>query len=281
MSSPMATWSSDLEAGDLRPERGAVSDNPIEVERRLKVFDEGHQPHFAEPLVPREDTRALVLMYHSIDKSQHLRTVWPWDFEAHIERLRKEHVEIVRLSQLIDFMYGDIQQLPARVAVITVDDGEVLFHKYAWPILKKHRAPFALGIITQPTEVSGHARALSWAQLGEMLASGLCEIASHSHKHVALTGMKSDAIDFELNHSRRLIAEHTGFVPQAFIYPLGAFDRRVETRVRSARYRAAFTAVGGPVSAATSPFRIHRFKMQRTTSYTAFARFFERAAATR
>ncbi len=236
---------------------------------------------FVEPLVPREQTRAIVLMYHSIDVSMALRTVWPWDFEQHIKRLRENHTEIIALSQLVDFLHGDIQQLPRRVAVLTIDDGEVLFHKYAWPILQRHAAPFALGIITRPTEMAEHARALNWAQLREMLASGLCEIASHGHRHLALTRLHGAALDLELHHSRELIRAHTGFVPQAFIYPLGAHDSRVVKSVRSARYRAAFTATGYPVDASSSPYRIHRFQMQRTTSYAALTRFFERVPATR
>lgn len=261
------------------------SASPLEVERHVKVFDGPHghldAPAFREPLVAREQTRAIVLMYHSIDLSQALRTVWPWDFEEHIKRLRDNHIEIIALSQLVGFLYGSVPRLPARVAVITIDDGEVLFYKYAWPILQRHAAPFALGIITKPTEFAAHAHALSWAHLNEMLASGLCEIASHGHTHAALTGLKDDEMDFELNHSRDLITAHTGVVPEAFIYPLGAFNERVVSRVENARYRAAFTAVGFPVGAASSPFRINRFKMQRTTSYTALTRFFEREHGSR
>lgn len=262
---------------ELSPE-----ESPIALERPIKSFGgargtEARPPvQLAEPLVPRERTRAIVLMFHSIDKSDSVRTVWPWDFEAHIQRLRDHHIEIIHLSQLVGFLYGDIERLPARVAVITIDDGEVLFHKYAWPILKRQKAPFTLGIITRPTELAEHAHALSWDHLTEMLGSGLCEIASHGHMHLSSTALKDDELDFELNHSRALIGAHTGFVPQAFIYPLGAFDERVVERVRNARYRAAFTAVGHPVGADASPYRIPRFKMQRGTAYNAVTRFFER-----
>lgn len=258
------------------------TESPIALERPIKAFAGAvfeHAPKFVEPLVDREQTRAIVLMFHSIDKSDSVRAVWPWDFDAHIERLRDHHIEIIPLSQLVAFLYGDVDRLPARVAVITVDDGEVLFYKYAWPIVNKHRAPFALGIITRPTELAEHARALSWAHLSEMLGSGLCEIASHGHMHLASTGLKDEELDFELNHSRALIGTYTGFVPQAYIYPLGAFDQRVVDRVRNARYRAAFTAVGHPVGADASPFRIPRFKMQRGTAYNAVTRFFEREHA--
>lgn len=262
------------------------SDSPNGAERRIKRFEsvpptDRPAPTYEQPLVPREQTRAIVLMYHSIDVSKKLSTVWPWDFEAHIERLRKDHIEIIPMSHLIDFLHGDIAQLPQRVAVITIDDGEVLFHKYAWPILEKHHVPFTVAIITKPTQLAAHAHALSWDQLNEMLSSGLCEIASHGHMHLALTGLRGAALDFELEHSRALIEAHTGFVPQAFMYPLGAFNSDVIERVRSAGYRAAFGAVGGAVHASSSPYRVHRFKMQRTTAHNAFARFFERVEPSR
>ncbi len=258
-----------------------ATQSPIALERPIKrepAPGTGVGATFTEPLVPRAETRGIVLMYHSIDRRQRPESVWPWDFEAHLRILRESHIEIIRLSQLVDFLYGDIAELPARVAVITIDDGEELFFKYAWPILLRHHVPFALGIITKPTELAAHARALSWDQLVEMKASGLCEIASHGHMHLGSTGLVDADLDFELEHSRALIGEHTGVLPQAFIYPLGAFDERVVSRVRSAQYRAAFTAVGKAVRADTHPFRIPRYGVHNRTAHNAFTRFFEQQA---
>jgi biofilm PGA synthesis lipoprotein PgaB len=255
------------------------SESPIEAERREKHFDEPAREAavFREPLAPRADTRAIVLMYHGIDRRAAGRSVPPWEFEEHLVRLRDYHVEIIRLSQLLDFLEGTIEALPRRVAVLTIDDGEVLFHKYAWPLLLKYAAPFALGIITEPTEQAAHAKALDWDMLREMVASGLCEIASHGHTHKPLTGLfDPQAIDTELDLSRTLIESHTGFVPQAFIYPLGAFDEDIEARVAEAGYRAAFTAVGHPFGADQPRYRIPRFAMERGTAYESLTLFFER-----
>jgi peptidoglycan/xylan/chitin deacetylase (PgdA/CDA1 family) len=263
-----------------------ASENPIEAERRIKpaAAPPDEPPPFAqplplaEPLAPRADTRAIVLMYHGIDMRRAGRSVRPWELEEHIRRLRANHVEIIALSRLIDFLEGAVVELPRRVAVLTIDDGEVLFHKYAWPILREHAVPFALGIITEPTELAEHAKALSWAQLGEMVASGLCEIASHGHTHTALTALDAQEAGMELDLSRRLIEAHTGFVPQAFIYPLGAFDEDVEARVAEAGYRAAFTAVGQPLGAGAPRFRLARFNMERNTPYESLTLYFERPA---
>lgn len=232
-------------------------------------------PSFAQPLVERHETRAIVLMYHSIDHGQTLRTVWPWDFEAQIARLVDNGTEIVRMSQLIAFLEGRIERLPRRVAVLTIDDGEVLFHKYAWPILKRRRVPFALGIITKPTEVAAHARALSWTHLREMLDSGLCEIASHSHMHDALTALKPEEVDRELVLSRQLIEQHLGVVPEAFIYPIGATNADIMQRVRGAGYQAAFGAVGSVIDASAPLYNLPRFKVQQNTSLDAMKVFFD------
>ncbi len=226
-------------------------------------------------VVPRADTRALVLLYHNIDYSQGPAGVRPWNFEAQILKVRKMGAEIIPLSQLVSFLEGKIQ-LPKRVAVITIDDGARSFYRYAYPILVKHRVPFTLSIITKVAEQSRYTAGLSWAQLKTMLASGLCEIASHGHTHRSLGNLRDRAIRFELDYSRILLEQYTGVRPLVFAYPTGSTNSRVQSHTRAAGYRAALGVRGYTIDMHTSPFRIPRFEMRNLTSLAAMPSYLER-----
>ena len=226
------------------------------------------QPVFSQPLVERHETRAMVLMYHSIDLGLTDRSVWPWHLEAQIRRMRKERTEIIPMSRFMDFLEGKIR-LPRHVAVITIDDGERLFFKHGYPIFLQHRVPFTLGIITDAVERSDRSGSLSWDELREMMATGLCEIANHSHLHLGMRKMKSRELDREILHSRDLIAKHLGVGPLVFFYPLGSFNPLAIKHLKKAGYRGAFTVVGNTVTAGVARYAIPRYQVNHRTAVQA------------
>jgi peptidoglycan/xylan/chitin deacetylase (PgdA/CDA1 family) len=94
-----------------------------------------------------------------------------------------------------------------------------------------------------------------------MVASGLCEVASHGHLHRRLDVLDERAARRELETSRALIARELGRAPLAYFYPLGARDERAEERAARAGYRAAFGATGGAIAVG----HFSRFAVPRTT----------------
>jgi peptidoglycan/xylan/chitin deacetylase (PgdA/CDA1 family) len=105
-------------------------------------------------------------------------------------------------------------------------------------------------------------RSLDWAQVREMLASGLVEIGAHTHSHVILSRARADTVEQELRHSRQLIEEHTGRAPRLFCYPnggLGDYNAATEQALRQCGFRSALTTVQG-LNAQDSPvFELRRF----------------------
>ncbi len=275
-------------AGLTAPPEAALSDvtqigssSPVALERRVKAWSPlRRQTPFSQPTVPRSQTRAIVLMYHGISHSSATRTVFPWNLEEQILRLRQNGTEIIRLSTLVAFLRGHPERLPARVAVLTIDDGEASFLKHAYPVLLKHRAYFALGIITRVAALGASVRGLDWQQLRTMLGSGLCELASHGHNHIGMARLSEPELSFELTHSRDLIELNTGVRPEVFVYPLGSVTRKVAAAARRTGYLAALTAVGASIDADVWPFKIPRFGMTRTTTLEAMHVFFDAAVAT-
>ena len=104
---------------------------------------------------------------------------------------------------------------------------------------------------------------VSWDEIREMVASGLCEVASHGHRHQNLARAETMAAWFELAESRRLIGDRMGTVPATFVYPFGASNREVDLLTQRAGYSAAFTAWAGAAKHDSPRYRIPRVGMAR------------------
>jgi peptidoglycan/xylan/chitin deacetylase (PgdA/CDA1 family) len=210
-------------------------------------------------LAPRDRTRAVVLLYHAFDVGPEPLGLSSQRFEQQLERLERDGVVVVPLSALVEFLEGS-RELPERVAVITIDDAHRSVYHKAFPILKRKAVPFSLGVPTAFVEKRG-TPTLRWSQIREMIDSGLCELASHGHRHRRLGVLDARAAAEELELSRELIERETGVRPSAYFYPLGAVDSTAERRVHTAGYRAAFGATGGAIAFDAFP----RFRVPRTT----------------
>jgi peptidoglycan/xylan/chitin deacetylase (PgdA/CDA1 family) len=230
-----------------------------------------------EPEVAPEETRAIVLTYHTLASSQMLRAVSPEEFERQLLWMRDNHVEIVPLSRLVDHLLRGAR-LPRKVAVVTIDDGERGFYLHGYPAALRHRVPFALGLPTLFIEQAEKRKTLTWEMIREMLASGLCEIASHSHTHSDLIKLSPRWLTRELALSRELIEQHTGVKPASFFYPMGSLNHAVVAETRRHGYEAGFIAMGGQIQRSTDPFRIPRFDIRGDTDARMLQILFARAA---
>jgi len=236
-----------------------------------------------EPVVEAQCTKAIIFLYHGFDRGSGALSVNSSTLDSHLDWLRRNRVATLSMDQLLAFLDGRIQ-LPAKVALIAIDDGDATVHSRAWPILRRHGARFVLGLPTRLME-SGRRGLLSWDQVREMVDSGLAEVASHGHVHQGLVHFGAERAARELSLSRQILQERTGRVPQAFFYPLGSVDDRAEAFVRDAGFAAAFTAQGGPISRASTPrFRVPRVTVEhQRTSLAGFygAKFWQPTAAQR
>ena len=207
----------------------------------------GAAPSYREPVVSREQTRILVLMYHAFNRGSGDLSVDDFELENQLAWLADHHVQIVSLDDVVQFLDGRIQ-LPSRVAVITIDDGDKSVYRIAWPILQRHRAHFTLGLPTKLMQENTRHRMLTWDQVREMVHTGLCDVASHGHEHRSIVYLSDRAALDQLEESKRILREQTGRDPSVFIYPLGSFDDRTSALVKQAGYAAAFKAMGAPIA---------------------------------
>jgi peptidoglycan/xylan/chitin deacetylase (PgdA/CDA1 family) len=147
--------------------------------------------------------------------------------------------------------------------LITFDDGYESVYRYAFPVLKKHRFPAVVFLITSlvgksppnpdPTAITY----LTWSQIREMHESGLVDFQSHTHAmHYlvpgnplptpALVASPPEQVLADLEASRRAISEHLGYLPVALAYPYGAYTAQTAQLARQAGFRLAFTTRPGP-----------------------------------
>lgn len=229
---------------------------------------------FRLPTVPRDQTRARVLLYHRIGWGKLPRPgVTPKDFAEQLDWLVDNEVEVVRTSELVAFLDGELE-LPAKVAVIQIDDGERNGFTRAFPALRERNMPFTLAIVSKTVQEWRSHGTLQWSEIREMVDSGLVEIASHSHTHPMLTRLSTARAKRELLLCRELIERHVGVRPTTFVYPYGAHSDRVRRLTEQVGYAAGFAASGAPVVADTDHFRIPRYSVEADTSIWIFASYF-------
>jgi peptidoglycan/xylan/chitin deacetylase (PgdA/CDA1 family) len=223
------------------------------------------------PLVARDETRAIVLGYHDVRPRADHRTITPSVFEAHVESIVESGVSVVPLSQLVEFLMG-VGRLPARAVVIMFDDGDAGVVAHAVPLLVRHKLPFSLALPTRAIEEASRPNqnpqhpVLTWRQVQQMLDTGLCELASHSHTHIGLGAADAKRVEDELVRSRSLLESRTSAHVTAFVYPLGSFSRASKQATAEAGYGAAFAAQGAPIDSHSPRWAVPRYMVSGSAS---------------
>ena len=150
------------------------------------------------------------------------------------------------------------KNIPARAAIITIDDGYKSGYEVAWPILKKYGYPLTLFIYTEGIK-GGHyggGEAMSWEQLGEMRDAGV-DIEAHSATHQDLRKPYdkltkrhlnpeeyTEWLDGEVGGSKATLEQKLGIRVDCFAVPFGYYNERVKEATKKARFEAVFTVYG-------------------------------------
>jgi peptidoglycan/xylan/chitin deacetylase (PgdA/CDA1 family) len=204
-----------------------------------------------------------ILAYHRFGDKDGKMVVTPEAFAAQLAYLAENDYSVIRLTDLADFLSGT-RALPRRAVLLTVDDGYASFYQHAYPLLKRHKFPATVFVYS---DFIGAKDALTWAQMQEMIASGLIDIQSHSKSHESLVAMlpgESERsyrarLDKELTAGRDLLQRNLGVTVSMFAYPYGDTNSAVVERVEKADYRLAVT-----VNPGGNPFFASPLLLQRT-----------------
>ncbi|MFO1324286.1 MAG: polysaccharide deacetylase family protein [Burkholderiales bacterium] len=124
-----------------------------------------------------------ILCYHRFGTRNSKLNVTPAAFEQQMDYLARNGYTVVSMKRLARFLDGK-EALPAKSVAITIDDGYRSSYEIAFPILRKFGFPATVFLYT---DFVGASDALTWAQMKDMMASGLIEIQPHSKSHSNLT----------------------------------------------------------------------------------------------
>jgi len=207
-----------------------------------------------------------ILCYHRIGGEPSKMSVAPANFESQMDWLAANGYHVVRLSDLAAFLAGR-KALPRKSVVVTFDDGYESVYRHAFAALKKRGFPATMFVYT---DFIGARDALSWAQMGEMLRSGLIDIQAHSKSHRNLTernGHESETayrqqVDLELRQPRAVIERQlaaSGAKVRHFAYPYGDTNELViDALAADPPYALAFTVRAGGNAFYAAPQRLRR-----------------------
>jgi peptidoglycan/xylan/chitin deacetylase (PgdA/CDA1 family) len=204
-----------------------------------------------------------ILCYHRFGHGGGRMSVSPANFAAQLDWLARNGYHVVRMAQLVAFLEGR-ESLPRRSVVITIDDGYESAYRYAMPLLRRYGFPATLFIYT---DFVGGGDALNWAQLREMVDSGLVELGAHSKSHRSLIeridGQTDDQyrqrIEAEVRTPREVLEAQLATKVRYFSFPYGDANATVMEVLKQHRYQLAFT-----VNPGGNPFFADPLLLRRT-----------------
>jgi len=203
-----------------------------------------------------------ILCYHRFGPRANTLTVTPAAFEAQMDWLARNGYAVIPFSKLDAFLEGR-EPLPPKSVVITIDDGYRATHEVAFPILKKHGFPATLFLYT---DFVGAPDALTWAQMREMIASGVFEVQPHSKTHSNLAVRQADENDAryrervrrEVEAPAEAIRRELGVRTQVYAFPYGDVNEVVAAELRSRGIDMGVTVTPGGNAFYAPPLMLRR-----------------------
>ena len=213
----------------------------------------------ATPVPINRNAQVIVLGYHRVvDNVRHPDTeITKADFEKQMQQLKDEGITVIPMRDLLAWKRGE-KDIPAKSAVITMDDGWKSQYEAAWPILKKFDYPFTLFIYTDYVKggPKSGGESITWDQIAELRDAGV-DIEGHTISHRDLRGPRHNAMPSaeydawlwkELNDSKQMLEQRLGVKVEALALPYGFYNAHVQEVARKAGYDAIFTVYGQKIS---------------------------------
>jgi peptidoglycan/xylan/chitin deacetylase (PgdA/CDA1 family) len=235
-------------------------------------------------------TRAIpILLYHSIaaDPPPGIApwTVRPDDFLRQLDHLAEAGFTAITVSRYRDALRHGPTRLPARLVVITFDDGYADTAELAVPALAERGLPATLYVTTGMLRggpaggtVEPPGRMLDWSELADLEARSI-EIGAHSHTHPQLDTLPSARARDEIVRSRDLLEDRLGHPVRSFAYPHGYSSRAVRHMVAQAGFDSACAVRNALSSTRDDLFTLARLTVLRTTSMPELRRWVDGTGA--
>jgi len=225
------------------------------------------------PVPINRNAQVVVLGYHRVvDNVRHPDTeITKADFEKQMQQIKDEGITVIPMRDFLAWKRGE-KDIPAKSAVITLDDGWKSQYEAAWPILKKFDYPFTLFIYTDYVKggPKSGGESMTWEQIAELRDAG-ADIEGHTVSHKDLRGAKHNAAPTpeydawlwnELNGSKQILEQRLGVKVEALALPFGFFNAHVQEMAKKAGYEAIFTVYGQKLGHGSSNYALGRYMIE-------------------
>jgi peptidoglycan/xylan/chitin deacetylase (PgdA/CDA1 family) len=202
----------------------------------------------------RRSGDVVILLYHSVGAGGGEIDMPARLFERQLAMLA-ERERVLTLDQAVAGSHdGGV--------VVTVDDGYRDFHDTVLPLLVRYHVPAVLyqatGMVAGESSAPAAAKALTWSQLGEAVATGLVTVGAHTHGHTDLSRASERVCRDEMARSKDLIEDRLGVACRHFAYPWAVASPTADRIARSLFETAALDAWRSNRAGAMDPWRLGR-----------------------
>lgn len=206
--------------------------------------------------------RTIVLMYHRIrddgidpDISVSIRR-----FDQQMAYL-KENFNVVSLEKLLDNVSKN-GKLTMDTAAITFDDGFKDNCSNAYPILKRHKVPATIFLVSH--FVGKREDMLNPDEIRTMTTENI-DFGSHTATHKILSELSIEEATKEILGSKMTIENILNDKVRFFAYPKGKatdFNHQIKTVVENSGYLAAFSTENGGIDRHSDWYELKRVGMR-------------------
>lgn len=209
-----------------------------------------------------------VLMYHFFydkskgEKGNDANWMEVSAFEEQMKYLSDNNFYFPSWSEVEAYVVGT-KTLPAKSIVITIDDGDESFIKYAIPIIEKYNVKATSFVVT------------SWNGdwLPKSYKSSHLNFQSHSHDmHRSGANGKGRFVNLSYKDALEDVTKSKNIIGNCtvFCYPFGHYNDTAKKVLKDAGYKLAFTTKGGRVYPGQDKFALPRVRMSKGISLSAF-----------
>lgn len=184
---------------------------------------------------------SAILTYHSLDESGSPISVSPRKFAAQMQSLADSGIPVLPLPEVL--------RAPGSVA-ITFDDAFCSFYDSALPVLRRHKFPATVFVVTGMCGAFNDWNQLgysvprlplmTWDQIRAAAGEGI-EFGAHTHTHEVLRAGNAER---EMRRSRDELEQRLGMAATLFAYPYGHSDKTVREYARAIFSYACGTELG-------------------------------------
>jgi len=207
--------------------------------------------------------KAVILLYHSIDKNDVYLTLKPDIFIRQMNYLKERDYKIISLANLCKIIESN-KEIEPKTVVLTFDDGFLSHYKNVFPILKKCNFPATFFISTSLVgkNIDNIQKkpqlSASWDQLIEMSKSLLIDIEPHGINHLELDVLSTDELHQQIIESKKEIEYRLNKKCVFFAPPRGKYNKKVIDLVKGYGFEAMLTIEEGAVDGGGDLFALKR-----------------------